>query len=300
MIEIRLSEPVRRAREEGRPIVALESTVYSTLGLPVPHNREALDRCCAAVESAGAVPAVTAVLDGQPVAGLTDDEVDRILTSDNKTAERDLPVAIAQRWETGVTTVSAALAIAESAAIPVFATGGIGGVHREVLDTGDISADLGAIARRRVVTVSAGAKSFLDLPRTLEALETLGTPVVGWQTDEFPAFTARSSGLPLAHRFDEIERLAELAHSQVGGFGRGLLVVTPVPESAALDQAVHDQALESALRHVADAGLRGAAVTPYVLEHIAAASGGRSVPANLALVENNSVLAGRLAAALAG
>ena len=299
MTDVLLSEPVATALAEGRPVVALESTVYSNLGLPTPRNREALDRSVSAIEAVGAVPAVTAIVDGRMVAGLSTAQTERILESDRKTAERDLPVALGQRWDTGVTTVSASLAIAARAGIPVFATGGIGGVHRGSVESGDISSDLGAIARHGVATVSAGAKSFLDLPKTLEALETLGVPVVGWQTDVFPAFTARSSGLRVAHRCDDLEELAHLVCHQIDDFGRGILVAVPVPEADALDQDVHDRALEEALERAEADGVTGAGVTPFVLERIAAASGGGSIPANLALVENNAGVAARLAGALA-
>jgi pseudouridine-5'-phosphate glycosidase len=172
-----VQEAVRAALMAGRPVVAMESTIYSTLGLPVPHNAEALQRCKAAVTAGGAVPAVTAVVDGQWRIGLTEGEEERVLAGTRKVAERDLAVAAAQRWDVGVTTVSASVALAARAGISVFATGGIGGVHRGAELSGDVSADLDALANHPVVTVCAGAKSFLDLPRTLELLETAGVPV---------------------------------------------------------------------------------------------------------------------------
>ena len=297
MSTVALSDAVGTALAEGAPIVALESTVYSNLGLPTPDNEAALRRSVAAIHALGAVPAVTAVIDGTLRAGIEEHEWERVLTADHKTAERDLPVAVGQRWSVGVTTVSASLAIAATAGIAVFATGGIGGVHREWGRTGDISADLGAIARHPVATVSAGAKSFLDLEHTLEALETLGAPVIGWQTDEFPAFTARTSGLPIPHRCDDIGELSRIVSAQ-RDFGRGALIVTPVPEQDALDQAIHDAALTDALNAVDKEGIVGAAVTPFVLGRIAAATEGASIPANLALVENNARLAASLAVAL--
>ena len=297
MSTVALSDAVGTALAEGAPIVALESTVYSNLGLPTPDNEAALRRSVEAINELGAVPAVTAVIDGTMRAGIEDHEWERVLTADRKTAERDLPIAVGQRWNVGVTTVSASLAIAATAGIPVFATGGIGGVHRDWGRTGDISADLGAIARHPVATVSAGAKSFLDLEHTLEALETLGAPVIGWHTDEFPAFTARTSGLPIPHRCDDVSELSRIVSAQ-RDFGRGALIVTPVPEQDALDQGVHDAALTEALRAVDEEGIVGAAVTPFVLGRIAAATEGASVPANLALVENNARLAASLAVAL--
>lgn len=294
---ITLSEEVAEALQHGLPVVALESTVYSNLGLPTPANEEALNGCLAAIRAAGAVPAITAVIDGVPRAGLSADEHPRILGEARKVAERDLAVAVAQRWPVGATTVSASLAIAAQAEIPVFATGGIGGVHREVAETGDVSADLEAVARHGVATVCAGAKSFLDLARTLQQLETLGVPVIGWQTDELPAFTARTSGLPVPHRVDEMIELVAVAKVQ-RSFSRGMLVVNPVPVHDALDQSVHDEALAKALVEAEENAITGPAVTPFVLDRIARASDGRSVPANVSLVANNAALAGRLAAGL--
>ena len=193
---IRVSEEVRDTLASGGAVVALESTIFSNLGLPSPANAQALDRCIDAIRSAGAVPAITAVIDGVPRVGLQVHEHERILGKAQKAGEREIALAVAQGWAVGATTVSASLLLAAQAGIGVFATGGIGGVHRDSHLHGDISADLGALAAHPVVTVCAGAKSFLDLPRTLEYLETLGVPVVGVACDEFPAFTVHSSGLP--------------------------------------------------------------------------------------------------------
>lgn len=296
-VAIRLSEEVGDALAEGRPVVALESTVYSNLGLPSPDNKTALDRCIDAIRSSGSTPAVTAVLDGELRAGLDDYEYERILGEARKAAERDLPVAMGQRWSVGATTVSASLAIAEAAGISMFATGGIGGVHRGSELTGDISADLGAIARHGVATVSAGAKSFLDLPRTLEALETLGATVVGWETAVLPAFTARATPYPLPYEVSDLAELARIVDAQLQ-FGRGMLIANPVPLVDALDQQMHDDALAQALIDADAAGVLGAKVTPFVLGRIAAATSGASIPANISLVANNARLAGEVAAAL--
>ena len=184
----RVAPEVAEALDAAEPVVALESTIFSHLGLPSPANREALERCLAVVRAGGAVPAVTAVLDGVPRVGVNAAEHARICGPARKAAERDLGVAVATGWEYGATTVSGALALAASAGISVFSTGGIGGVHRNAESTGDISADLDAIAHHPLVTVCAGAKAFLDLPRTLEHLEMAGVPVLGWQHDWFPAF----------------------------------------------------------------------------------------------------------------
>ena len=292
------SEEVKDALADGRPVVALESTVYSNLGLPTPDNERALRDCIAAIRSGGAVPCVTAVLDGKIRAGLEENEYESILGVANKTAERDLAVAVGKRWAVGATTVSASLAIAAAAGVKVFATGGVGGVHRGSDQTGDVSADLAAIARYGVATISAGIKSFLDLGLSLELLETLGATVVGWQTDMLPSFTARSSAFPVPHRVDDLDELAAIVEARLA-FDRGMLIANPVPKDDALDQQVHDEALAQALADADKAGVEGAAITPFVLERIVEASGGASVDSNVALVANNSRLAGELAAKLA-
>lgn len=289
-----VSPEVASALAERRPVVALESTIFSNLGLPSPANREALQRCIAAIRANGAVPAVTAVLDGVARVGLDNHEHERILGAARKVAERDLPVAIGDRWAFGATTVSASLTLAAAAGIRVFATGGIGGVHRGAELHGDVSADLPALARHAVVTVSAGAKSFLDLPRTLEMLETLSVPVVGYQCDEFPAFTVVSSGLRLAHRIDDLGVLARVAQTRLQ-LGGGMLVCTPVPATEAIDASVMNHAITRALAAAETRGVTGPAVTPIVLAEIAAETSGEAVRANLALAENNA----RVAAALA-
>ena len=290
-------EAVRAALAAGQPVVAMESTIYSTLGLPVPHNAEALRRCKAAVTAGGAVPAVTAVVDGRWRVGLTDDEEERVLDGTRKVAERDLAVAAAQRWDVGVTTVSASVALAARAGISVFATGGIGGVHRGVEVSGDISADLDALAHHPVVTVCAGAKSFLDLPRTLEFLETAGVPVLGWRHPDFPAFYVRSSGLPVPHVVQTAEEVARVLRARSRP-QTGVLLTVPIPVDDELDPQRHDAALTAALDAASTAGITGAAVTPFVLERVGRETEGGSVPANLALAENNARVAAEVAAAL--
>ncbi|MEY3362722.1 MAG: hypothetical protein RLZZ538_265 [Actinomycetota bacterium] len=289
-----VSPEVADALRTQRAVVALESTIFSNLGLPSPANGEALQRCVAAIRSHGAVPAITAVLDGIARVGIAESEHERILGAARKVAERDLAIAIGERWAFGATTVSASLALAARAGIRVFATGGIGGVHRGAELHGDVSADLPALARHPVVTVSAGAKSFLDLPRTVEMLETLGVPVVGYACNEFPAFTVQSSGIPLIHRVDDVGLLARIAHTRLQ-FGGGMLVCTPVPTADALDADVMSASIERALRAAANRGVSGPGVTPVVLAEIASDTSGVAVRANLALAENNA----RLAAALA-
>jgi pseudouridylate synthase len=293
-----VSEQVQQALFEHRPVVAMESTIYSTLGLPVPHNREALRRCTAAVERGGAVPAVTAVVEGTWRVGLTDVEEERVLAGTRKVAERDLSVAAAQQWDVGVTTVSASLALAHRAGISVFTTGGIGGVHRGVEASGDVSADLDALANHPVVTVCAGAKSFLDLARTLEHLETAGVPVLGWRHPDFPAFYVRSSGLPVPHvaqTADEVARVLAFRSRP----GTGVLLTVPIPEADELDPVRHDAALAAALATAEQLGVTGAAVTPFVLERMGAETAGASVPANLSLAESNATVAAQVAVAIA-
>jgi len=298
VITPKLSHEVAAALASGDAVVALESTIFSNLGLPSPANSEALDRCLDAIRRGGAVPAVTAVLDGEVRLGLEADEHERILGSARKAAERDVPVAVAQAWEFGATTVSASVAIAAAGGVRVFATGGLGGVHRGAELTGDVSADLDSLARHSIVAVSAGAKAFLDLPRTLEYLETAGVPVLGWQHDWFPAFYTRSSGLPVPHRVETAEEVARVSTSLTRS-DSGLLLTVPIPEADELAAAELDSVLEAALAECDASGITGAAVTPYVLGRIGAATEGRSVPANLSLAENNAVVAAEVAVAIA-
>jgi pseudouridine-5'-phosphate glycosidase len=295
----RVSPEVEAALAGGRPVVALESTVYSRLGLPGPPGAEALRRSLDAVRAEGALPAVTGVLDGIARVGLDETDLAAMLGATRKAGERDLPVAVAQRWPAAGTTVSASVALAAAAGIAVFATGAIGGVHRDWARTGDESADLVALARHPVVTVCAGAKSFLDLGQTLERLETLGVPVLGLATDEFPAFYSRRSGLPVPHRVESAAEAAEVVMAaRALGYQGGILVATPVPEGDEVSLEEMEPVVESALAEAADAGITGGAVTPFVLERVATRTGGRSVRANVALVEDNARVAATLAAAL--
>jgi pseudouridine-5'-phosphate glycosidase len=296
--QVVVSDEVAGALRDGRGVVALESTIFSTLGLPAPHNRAALDRCKRAIIERGAVPALTAVLDGAWRVGLAAEEEPRILAGTRKMAERDLSVAAAQHWDVGVSTVSATVALAHLAGIRVFGTGGIGGVHRGAEVSGDVSSDLDALANHPVVTVCAGAKAFLDLPRTLEYLETVGVPVLGWQHDWFPAFYLRSSGLRVPHRVASAKEVAAVLRNRVREH-TGVLVAAPIPERDELDPDVIESALDRALRACAEQGITGGTVTPFVLAHIEDATRGRSVPANLALAEHNAGIAADIATCLA-
>jgi pseudouridylate synthase len=293
---VRVSGAVSAALAAGRPVVALESTIFSRLGLPAPANGEALRRCTAVIRAGGAEPAVTAILDGTARVGLEPGEEERILAGTRKVAERDVPVAVAQGAAVGVTTVSASVALAHAAGIEVFATGGIGGVHRGAEVTGDISADLDALANHPVITVCAGAKAFLDLARTLEYLETIGVPVLGWQHDWFPAFYLRSSGLPVPHRVDSAGVVADVLRSRMRE-RTGVLLTVPIPAADELDEAALSGALAAALAACEAEHITGAAVTPFVLARIEEQTAGASVPANLALAENNAKVAAAVAAA---
>lgn len=296
---IALGDDVARAIAHGRPVVALESTIFSSLGLPPPDNAIAHRDCVAAVEASGATPALTAVLDGRATIGCDGSEVERVLAADRKVSERDLGVAVGARWPVGVTTVAASVMLAATAGIDVFSTGGIGGVHRGAEVSGDVSADLGAIARHPVVTVTAGAKAFLDLPRTVEWLDTLGVPLIGFRTDEFPAFYSRSSGVAVPHRADSVDELAAIVRGcRSVGYSGGIVVANPIPVEAEIPAEEILPAIESALDHAEAFGISSAAVTPFVLANLAEATEGRSIPANLALAESNARLAGQLAASL--
>jgi len=298
---VRISPLVAAALADGQAVVALESTVFSRLGLPGPAGADARKRVYDAVSAGGAVPALTVVLDGEARVGVDDEELPRVLAADRKVAERDLSVAVAQHWPAGATTVSASLSLAAAAGIGVFATGGIGGVHRDWAQTGDESADLGALARHPVVTVCAGAKSFLDLPRTLERLETLGVPVIGLGTDagRFPAFWSRRSGRPVPHEVATPAGAAAVVRAaRALGYGGGVLVVTPVPEDDEVPFEELTPIIDAALAAAAEARISGGAVTPFVIDRIAAATNGRTVSANLSLVEHNASVAAAIAVAL--
>ena len=298
---LRLAPEVRDALAAGRPVVALESTVIAH-GLPRPTNLTVARAMEAAVRAAGAVPATIALLDGQIVIGLSDAELERLATTTEpvaKASRRGLAVALAQKT-LAATTVAGTLACAALAGIRVFATGGIGGVHRGAAQSFDISADLIELGRAPVVTVCAGIKAILDLPLTLEYLETQGVPVIGAQTDELPAFYCRTSGLRVPFRAEAPAEIAAIARAQWGsGLGGGLLVTCPIPESDALPDDLFAEALAQAEREADAAHVTGPAITPFLLARIGALTEGASVAANRALLLNNATWAARIAAALA-
>ncbi len=296
---LRIHPAVRAAIADGRPVVALESTISSTLGLPVPFNAEVLHRCVRAIEADGGVAAITAVLDGEAHVGVDPSDYERLLGATKKCAERDLSVALAERWDVGVTTVSATVALCAAAGVRVFATGGIGGVHRDDHLSGDVSADLGAIARHPVIVVTAGAKAFLDLAKTAELFDTLSVPVLGYCTDEFPAFYSRASGIAVHRRIDDPAVAAAVLRARLElGLAGGVVVANPLPVDAEIPAADIAAAIDDALATASAAGVRGAALTPFVLGRIAVVTEGRSIPANLALAENNAVVAVQIARAL--
>jgi pseudouridine-5'-phosphate glycosidase len=294
---VQVTLTVDSGRRLGRPIVALESSVLAQ-GLPIPANGEAASRMRDAVSAEGATPAITAVVGGVPMVGLEGADLERFLRRDGvrKVSARDLPAAMVARAD-GATTVAASLALARLVGVTVFATGGIGGVHRDA--PFDESADLMELARSPIVVVCAGAKSILDLPATMERLETLGVPVVGYRTSELPGFFFASTGLPLPARAESAAEIAQLfrAHRSLGG-SAALLVVQSPPEAVALPGQTVEAAVSEALAHARRIGIRGAAVTPYLLAAVERATGGRSLAANLGLLEANARLAGRIAVAL--
>ncbi|MCB0122404.1 MAG: pseudouridine-5'-phosphate glycosidase [Caldilineaceae bacterium] len=279
-------------------LVALESTVI-THGLPYPHNLALARDVEGIVRACGAEPRTIGIIQGELIAGLTAAQMEQLAqsTAVRKVSRRDLPIVCARKLD-GSTTVATTMWIAARAGIEVFATGGIGGVHRG--NHTDVSADLQELAQTGVIVVCAGAKALLDLPATLEYLETFGVTVIGWQSDEFPAFYSRSSGLPVDVRCDSAEEVAALWRAkQALGLPGGLLVAAPVPVADEIPAAVIEPLIEQAVAEAAAQGLRSAAVTPYLLKRIVELSGERSLHANLALLKHNAGVAAEIARALA-
>lgn len=297
--QLKFHPEVKTALEKGQAVVALESTVI-THGLPVPENIEVARAIEAAVREQGAVPATLAILHGEITVGLTPEQLAYLGTAQNvrKCSRRDFPIVVARR-EDGATTVAGTMMVAHWAGIRVFATGGIGGVHRG--QPFDESADLLELGRTPVTVVCAGAKAILDLPLTLEVLETQGVPVIGYQTDEFPAFYSRSSGLSLELRVETPPEIAAIikARDQMG-LSVGVLVTVPVPAEAEWPAAEAQVVIDRALRDAAAEHITGKAVTPYLLQRVSDLSSERSKKANIALLLNNARLAAQIAQALTG
>jgi pseudouridylate synthase len=289
---------VAAALRDGQPVVALESTVIAH-GLPRPRNLEVARQVQEVIVAAGAVPATIAVFDGRLQIGLSDEQTERLATSPGirKLSNRDLSIALALKQD-GATTVATTMLAAAIAGIRVFTTGGIGGVHRGAESSFDESADLSALAQCPVAVVSAGAKSILDLPKTLERLETLGVPVIGYRTASFPAFFMAESGLPVDERVDDLAALARILGTRWALGQGGAVIANPVPAYAAIDPALHDKALAKALAKVEAAGISGKDTTPALLAAMRAETGEAMLEANIALLLNNAKLAAELAIAL--
>ncbi|MER6461826.1 pseudouridine-5'-phosphate glycosidase [Streptomyces sp. NPDC001288] len=294
-----MSEEVREALGAGRAVVALESTIIAH-GLPRPRNLQVALELEEAVRHEGAVPATIAVLDGRPHVGLAKDQLERVANEDGirKLGHRDLPLAVAA-GASGATTVSATAQLAALAGIRVFATGGLGGVHRQWTVTQDESADLGLLARTRITVVCAGVKSILDVPATLQRLETLGVAVAGYGTDRFPGFYLSDSGYPVEWTLDTPAQVAAVMRAQdaLDAADTALIVARPVPEAEQLDPELHGRVLADALRACDQEGISGQGVTPFLLDHLVRHTDGASLEANLAAVRGNVRLAARIASA---
>jgi pseudouridine-5'-phosphate glycosidase len=293
-------DEVARALARQAPVVALETTLV-THGLPHPDGVTTAMSLEQIVREAGATPATIGIIGGSIRIGLTPAELEQLATTPNvaKINLSNLAAALAS-GQPGSTTVAATMFAARASGIRVFATGGIGGVHRNASESGDVSADLTALARIPVAVVSAGAKAILDLPRTVEMLETLGVPVFGFRTDEFPAFYRRSTGLPVDRRYDSIADLASAVRLHLSlGLGTGVLIANPIPMADEMPSELYDRALHTALSEAETQRIRGRAVTPFLLERMHAVTAGESVRANVALLRHNAHVAATLAVACA-
>jgi pseudouridine-5'-phosphate glycosidase len=299
-IEVR--HEIRQAIAEGRPVVALESTIVAH-GMSYPRNVETALEVEDIVRSGGAVPCTIAVLDGKVSVGLEPQQIEELGRNGSgyvKCSTRDLPFVIAT-GKNGATTVAATARIAALCGIRVFATGGIGGVHRDAERTFDVSADLHELARSDVAVVTAGAKSILDLRLTLEVLETLGVPVIGFGCDEFPAFYSRQSGLPLSQRVDTPEMVATLMRAKwSSGLAGGLVIANPIPKRFEIPETEIAPAIREAVGESRSLGIGGKDLTPYLLARVAQKTTGRSLGANIALIRNNAALAAQIAVAYCG
>ena len=297
---LKISPAVQKALDEGRPVIALESTIISH-GMPYPQNLETARLCEAEARKYGAEPATVAVIQGKLCAGLTDEELEYLARTGPKVikaSRRDLPVLGAQKAD-GATTVAATMIIAAMAGIKVFATGGIGGVHRGAETTMDISADLEELAHTPVAVVCAGAKSILDLGLTLEYLETKGVPVLGYKTKMLPAFYTYESEFEVDYRMDTPQQIADTIRAQREmGYPGGMLITNPIPAEYAMPKAQIDDAIERALLEANEQGVKGKAITPFLLARVCELTGGESLKSNIKLVLNNVALASQIAAGI--
>jgi pseudouridylate synthase len=293
------SEEVAKAMKENKPVVALESTIISH-GMPYPQNVETAKEVEQLIRENGAVPATIAILDGKIKIGVNEEELEFLGTNKEveKVSRRDLPYVIAMKKH-GATTVAATMICASMAGIKVFATGGIGGVHRGAERTMDISADLQELAHTNVAVVCAGAKSILDLGLTLEYLETNGVPVIGYGTDILPAFYSSTSPFKVNYRIDTPEEIAKLIATKWElGLNGGLIIANPIPKEDELEESYINSIIEEALKEAEGKQIAGKAVTPFLLDKVKTLTGGKSLEANIALVKNNAVLAAKIAASL--
>ncbi len=296
---MKISAEVRDALLHHRPVVALESTIISH-GMPYPKNVETALKVEQVIRDAGAIPATIGIIEGVPVIGMSHAEIEEFGQRKGivKVSRRDLPVVYAKKlW--GATTVATTMILAKKADIEVFVTGGIGGVHRHGNETFDISADLQELNRTDVSVVCAGAKAILDLPLTLEYLETMGVPVLGYQTEELPAFFTRRSGLKVDYRLDTPLEIAKVIRAKrKSHLSGGILITNPIPEEYAMDENIINSAIDQALKEAEEQGVVGKAITPFLLQRITEITGGASLESNIHLVLNNAKLGAKIAIAL--
>jgi len=293
---LQISEEVKTALSENKPVVALESTIISH-GMPYPQNYETALEVENMVRANNAVPATIAIISGIIKVGLEKNDIEFLSRDNNilKASRRDIPVIVSKKLS-AATTVSATMISANLASIKIFATGGIGGVHRNANQTFDISADLTEFGQTNIAVVSAGVKSILDIGLTLEYLETLGVPVIGYKTKEFPAFYTRESGINVNYKLDSAKEIADVIKTKWDlGLNGGVLIANPIPEEYSMDKKVIDYAIEKALRKADDKGIKGKEVTPFLLSEIKNITGGLSLNANIQLVLNNAKLAAEIA-----
>lgn len=301
-MKVRANEEVREALGEGRPVVVLESTIISH-GMPYPQNVETAMSVERILREEGVVPATVGIVDGEGVVGLSEAEIEELGRRGSgvpKVSRRDLPVVMAEgSW--GATTVATTMILAAKAGVEFFVTGGIGGVHRGAENTFDVSADLEELGRTNVTVICAGAKAILDLPKTLEVLETKGVPVLGFGTEELPAFYTRTSGLSVDRRVDDAEEVARIVRAKRElGLDGGVLVANPIPEQWSMEPGVINAAIEEALAEMDAAGVHGKECTPFLLAKVKEITGGDSLDANIQLVYNNARVGAAIARAYAG
>lgn len=293
---MKINPEVAKALKENRPVVALESTIISH-GMPYPKNVETALKVEETIRSHGAVPATIGIIDGEPIVGMTPEEIEEFGKRKGvlKVSRRDLPVVYAKKlW--GATTVATTMIIANQAGIEVFVTGGIGGVHRGATETMDISADLQELSKTNVTVVCAGAKAILDLPLTLEYLETMGVPVLGFKTEELPAFYNSHSGLKVDYKVESASEMAKIIKAKRdNGLVGGILLTNPIPEQYEMPKAVIDNAIETALRQMNEQGIKGKECTPFLLKTITELTGGNSLESNIKLVLNNAAVGSEVA-----